>query len=211
MLLLIDNRDSFTYNLVQYFLELGAEVQVRRAPELDLQGVLDLNPSGVITGPGPGHPSQAELSLALARDLPRAIPLLGVCLGHQALALAYGAKIRRGIIPMHGRTSHLGHTGEGLFEGLPQGFAVGRYHSLVVDAEGLPEELLICATTSDGEIQALAHRDKPHFGIQFHPESILSECGHRLLWNFVLRTGEDVELPSVLESMGPQVSRLEAN
>ena len=191
MLLLVDNRDSFTYNLYQYFLELGQEVQVHRASDLDLARVLELGPQGVITGPGPGHPSQATLSQELALKLPDSIPLLGICLGHQALALALGAKIARGQQPMHGRASALSHTGEGLFEGLPDGFTVGRYHSLVVDVEDLPADLLICATTDDGAIQAIAHKSRQVFGVQFHPESILSEWGHALLWNFVRLTSPD--------------------
>lgn len=189
MLLLIDNRDSFTFNLYQYLRELGVEVVVQRASELTLERVLDQRPQAVITGPGPGHPREATLSLVLAREIPTSIPLLGVCLGHQAMALALGAEIEQLEVPWHGRTSRLQHAGEGLFRNLPQGFEVGRYHSLAVRRDRLPAHWKIEATSEDGAIQALAHRERPLYGVQFHPESILSSHGHTLLGNFVRTIG----------------------
>ncbi|MCA9002865.1 MAG: aminodeoxychorismate/anthranilate synthase component II [Planctomycetes bacterium] len=190
MLLLVDNRDSFPFNLAQYLSELGQEVLVKRASELTLPGVLELGPERVVTGPGPGHPSLATLSQELARELPIHVPLLGVCLGHQAMALAFGGRIRRCEQPWHGRVGMIEHDGRGLFEGLPSEVAMGRYHSLAVDDEDFPAELEVTARTSDGTIQALRHRTLPRAGVQFHPESILSECGHQLLRNFLeWRTG----------------------
>ncbi|MDF1837072.1 MAG: aminodeoxychorismate/anthranilate synthase component II [Planctomycetota bacterium] len=185
MLLLVDNRDSFTFNLAQYLSELGQEVLVKRASELTLAGVLEMGPESVVTGPGPGHPKDATLSQELALELPPGIPLLGVCLGHQALALAHGARIRRCDQPWHGRSGTILHDGTGLFRGLPEGVCMGRYHSLAVDGEGFPSELQITAQTSNGSIEALRHRELPRFGVQFHPESILSDHGHQLLRNFL--------------------------
>ncbi|MFT4649458.1 MAG: anthranilate synthase component 2 [Glaciecola sp.] len=185
VLLLVDNRDSFTFNLAQYLAELGQEVLVRRASELDLAAVLQMEPEFVVTGPGPGHPNQAWLSQQLALDLPAHVPLLGVCLGHQALALAYGAKIQRSEQPSHGRVGTIEHDAIGLFRGLPAKLSMGRYHSLVVDPDGLPQVLQVTARTPDGAIQAVQHRELPRYGVQFHPESILSEHGHALLRNFL--------------------------
>lgn len=188
VLLLIDNRDSFTYNLAQFFWELGVELNVQRAAELSYAQVAALAPAAIVTGPGPGHPRDAHLSLEVARRWPG--PLLGVCLGHQALACAAGAQIRRCETPWHGRTSALQHEGTGLFESLPQPLTIGRYHSLTVEESSLPPELRITARTEDGEVQALAHQERPHFGVQFHPESILSEAGHALLGNFLRLAGQ---------------------
>lgn len=185
VLLLVDNRDSFTFNLAQYLAELGQEVLVRRAQELNLAAVRAMNPDFVVTGPGPGHPKQAELSQQLALELPPQTPLLGICLGHQALAMAYGAQIRRGEEPWHGRVGEIQHGARGLFEGLPDPVSMGRYHSLVVDSNGLPDVLRITARSSDGAIQGLQHAELPRYGVQFHPESILSEHGHQLLRNFL--------------------------
>lgn len=189
VLLLVDNRDSFTFNLAQYLSELGQEVLVERASELSLAQVLELAPEFVVTGPGPGHPADALLSQELALSLPPQTPLLGVCLGHQALALAHGARIRRCEQPWHGRAGTIEHDGEGLFRGLPDRVSMGRYHSLAVDEQGFPGELEISARTPDGSIEAIRHPELPRFGVQFHPESILSDHGHQLLRNFLdLRT-----------------------
>ena len=211
MLLLVDNRDSFTYNLYQYLAELGLEVVVRRADELSLQKVVALNPAGVITGPGPGHPSQAHLSIELARCAPQRWPLLGVCLGHQAIALAYGGCVERCAYPWHGRASVVRHAGGELFQGCPAEFTVGRYHSLTVSADSLPDELQILAESHDRhaeltsnrsahagpEVQALRHREHPIFGVQFHPESILSDQGHTLLANFARLTRDAIHLRAI--------------
>jgi anthranilate synthase component 2 len=185
VLLLVDNRDSFTFNLAQYLSELGQEVCVRRASGLSFEEVLALGPEFVVTGPGPGHPNSAPLSQRLSRELPPNVPLLGVCLGHQALALAYGGQVRRCEQPWHGRRGQIEHDGQGLFRGLPRELSMGRYHSLAVDAAGFPDELEVTARTADGTIQALRHRLLPRLGVQFHPESILSEHGHQLLRNFL--------------------------
>ena len=183
MLLLVDNRDSFTYNLAQYFLELGQEVRVVRASQLDWRGVQELAPAAIVTGPGPGHPEDAQLSIELAQRWQG--PLLGVCLGHQAMALAAGAEIVRCGVPWHGRASAMQHDGTGLFAGLPNPLTIGRYHSLTVQAASLPDDLHVNARTPDGEVQAITHRGRAHFGVQFHPESILSEHGRALLRNFL--------------------------
>ncbi len=185
MLLLVDNRDSFTFNLAQYLAELGQEVIVERASDLDVGAVLQMGPEFVVTGPGPGHPKKATLSQELALQLPAVVPLLGVCLGHQALALAWGARIKRGDQPWHGRIGAMKHAGCGLFAGLPDPVNMGRYHSLEVDPQGLPPVLEVTAQTPGGSIQALRHRELPRYGVQFHPESILSTNGHQLLRNFL--------------------------
>lgn len=187
VLLLVDNRDSFTFNLAQYLAELGQEVVVRRASDLDVGAVLQMGPKFVVTGPGPGHPENASFSRELPLGLPSDVPLLGVCLGHQALAMAFGAKIKRGDQPWHGRIGEVQHGSSGLFAGLPNPVEMGRYHSLVVDPEDFPDVLEVTARTGDGAIQALRHRELPRYGVQFHPESILSEHGHHLLRNFLER------------------------
>ncbi len=182
MLLLVDNRDSFTYNLAQFFWELGVPLEVRRAAQLTYSELLDRNPQAIVTGPGPGHPLDAVLSLQISKAWQG--PLLGVCLGHQALACATGGRVRRCQIPWHGRASAVQHDGTGLFHGLPGALTIGRYHSLTVEEESLPGDWTVTARSADGEIQAMAHKTRPHFGVQFHPESILSEGGHTLLGNF---------------------------
>ncbi|MEZ5974994.1 MAG: aminodeoxychorismate/anthranilate synthase component II [Planctomycetota bacterium] len=185
MLLLVDNRDSFTFNLYQYLAEIGQDVVVKRAASLDLADVRALGPAAVVTGPGPGHPAEAHLSIALPRALPRRVPLLGVCLGHQALALAYGARIVQLDRPWHGHDATVQTRRSPLFQGLPRQFQIGQYHSLAVDPGSLPACLSVIGSTPDGTVQALRYRHKPQFGVQFHPESILSEGGHALLRNFV--------------------------
>jgi anthranilate synthase/aminodeoxychorismate synthase-like glutamine amidotransferase len=187
MILVVDNYDSFTWNLVQYIEELGREVDVRRNDELTLADFDELAPEAIVISPGPGTPHEAGLSIPLIRHAAGRLPILGVCLGHQAIAEAFGGRVVRAPAPMHGKTSRVEHTGRGVFAGLPNPLVVMRYHSLTVDPASLPAELLVEATGSGGggEIHALRHRDHPIFGVQFHPESILSEAGRELLSNFL--------------------------
>lgn len=183
MLLFIDNFDSFTYNLVQVFQKLEVEVKVVRNT-ITLQECFDLKPSHIVVGPGPGAPSEAGVSKLLIQHN-KTIPLLGVCLGHQALGEVFGAKVKRAKRPMHGMLSSIYHSGVGVFEGLPSPFEATRYHSLIVDE--LPACLEVTARTHDGEIMGIRHNTLPLEGVQFHPESILTEKGERLLENFFLR------------------------
>ncbi|MCC6472301.1 MAG: aminodeoxychorismate/anthranilate synthase component II [Burkholderiales bacterium] len=185
MLLMIDNYDSFTYNLVQYFGELGEEVRVVRNDEITPAGVAALAPARIVISPGPCAPAQAGISLAVIREFGARVPLLGVCLGHQALGEAYGARVVHARALMHGKTSPILHGGRGVFRGLPSPFTATRYHSLAVERASLPECLEVTAQTEDGEIMGLRHRSHPVQGVQFHPESILTEHGHRLLANFL--------------------------
>lgn len=188
VLLFIDNFDSFTYNLVQCFQMLGVEVQVIRAQTKSVQACLDLNPRYVVIGPGPGAPSQAILSKDLIAACAGHIPLLGICLGHQALAECYGGIVKRAQIPMHGKTSAITHLNQGLFQGLPQSFAATRYHSLIVEEISLPSCLEITAKAENGEIMGLRHQSWQQESVQFHPESILTEHGLILLKNFLDNT-----------------------
>jgi anthranilate synthase component 2 len=183
MFLLIDNYDSFTYNLWHYLGELGAEVLVRRNDALSVEQALALDPQGIIISPGPSDPDHAGICLELVRRAGR-IPLLGVCLGHQAIGQACGGKVVRAPVPMHGKVSAIRHDGSGIFAGLPNPFAATRYHSLIVERESLPTALTVTAET-DGLIMGLAHRERPLHGVQFHPESIASVGGHDLLRNFL--------------------------
>ena len=189
MLLIIDNYDSFTFNLVQYLQELGAEVRVERNDALDVAAIARLAPSHVVISPGPCTPDQAGVSLEVVRALGASTPILGVCLGHQAIGQAYGGHVVRAPSVMHGRTSPIRHQGTGVFIGLPSPFEATRYHSLVVDPRTLPDDLEITAWTDgpDGArvIMGLQHRRHPVHGVQFHPEAILSEHGHSLLRNFL--------------------------
>jgi len=185
MLLLIDNYDSFTYNLAHYFGELGAEVDVRRNDALTAAAAVKLEPSHIVLSPGPCTPNEAGICLDLIKAAAAAkIPLLGVCLGHQAVGQAFGGKIVRAT-PMHGKISKIKHNGESVFKGLPSPFTATRYHSLIVAKDGLPQELAITAETEDGIIMGLAHKSLPVHGVQFHPESIATEHGHALLKNFL--------------------------
>lgn len=181
----IDNYDSFTYNLVQAVAGQGARVSVRRNDAVDATDVLDLGPTHLIVSPGPGRPEDAGISMDIVIAAAGRVPVLGVCLGHQALAAAYGARVQRAVALMHGTSSRVYHDGRGLFEGLPNPFTAGRYHSLSVDEKTLPAELTISAYTSDGEIMGLRHRELCLEGVQFHPESILTPEGDRLLRNFL--------------------------
>jgi anthranilate synthase/aminodeoxychorismate synthase-like glutamine amidotransferase len=185
MILVIDNYDSFTYNLVQYLGELGARLEVVRNDVLDLPAVIAMNPERVVVSPGPGNPDQAGLSLEVIRRLGPTVPLLGVCLGHQAIGQAFGATIVRAKTQMHGKTSAIRHDGRGVFAGLSNPLVATRYHSLAVLRETVPDDLEITATTEDGEIMGLRHRRYPVEGVQFHPESILTVEGKQLLKNFL--------------------------
>ena len=186
MILVLDNYDSFTFNLVQALQSLGAEVEVQRNDELSVEDVRALAPEAVVLSPGPCTPSEAGISVPLIRALSGSVPILGVCLGHQSIGAAFGGVVRRATRVVHGKTSPVSHEGTGLFTGLPRPFPVGRYHSLVVDRPTLPDVLQVTAvSTDDGEIMALRHRTHPTVGVQFHPESVLTPDGPILLRNFL--------------------------
>lgn len=184
-LLVIDNYDSFTYNLVQYFEILGCSVAVRRNDEITVEDVERSKPSAVVISPGPCSPKEAGISVDVIRRFYNEIPILGVCLGHQAIGYAFGAKIVRAKNLMHGKTSIIYHTSEGIFKGIKNPFVAVRYHSLVIDRESFPSVLKITAESDDGEIMGIEHREYPVFGVQFHPESVLSEAGMDILRNFL--------------------------
>jgi len=190
-LLLVDNYDSFTFNLVQYLGELGAAVEVHRNDQIDVDGIRARHPDGVVLSPGPCTPDQAGVTLPAIRALAGEVPILGVCLGHQAIGQAFGGRVVRNARIVHGKASPVRHRGRGLFAGLPSPFAAGRYHSLVVDRGTLPRELSITAWTEEGEIMGLRHRRLPVEGVQFHPESILTDGGKRLLANWLARLGPE--------------------
>ena len=181
-LAMIDNYDSFTYNLVQYLAELGAKPVVFRNDAVGVEALRDFD--ALVVSPGPGTPAEAGISVEAIRELTGAMPVLGVCLGHQALAEAFGGKVVRHQ-PVHGKTSLVRHDGAGPFDGLPDGFEATRYHSLAVEERSLPAELEVCARTDDGVVMGLRHREQPTFGVQFHPESVLTGEGKRLLRNFL--------------------------
>lgn len=185
MLLLIDNYDSFTYNLYQYLAELGAEIEVRRNDQITLAEIEAMQPRHIVISPGPCTPNEAGLSCQIITTFGSRIPTLGVCLGHQAIGQAYGGNIVRAPEPMHGKTTLMYHQGQGVFSNLPQPFAANRYHSLIVERATLPNELEITAETADGLIMGLRHRSYPVEGVQFHPESILTPAGKDLLRNFL--------------------------
>lgn len=187
MLLMIDNYDSFTYNLVQYFGELGQDVHVVRNDALTVEQALALKPAAICVSPGPCSPSQAGISIDLIKAAAGKVPLLGVCLGHQAIGEAFGGKVVRAKTIMHGKTSPVRHTNVGVFEGLPNPLTCIRYHSLAIERESLPDCLEVTAETADGEIMGVRHKTLNVEGVQFHPESILSDRGHDLLRNFLRR------------------------
>ena len=185
MILVVDNYDSFTWNLVHYLAELGAETRVVRNDELTPDEAWALKPEAVLLSPGPCSPNEAGICLGLLASAPEAMPIFGVCLGHQAMGQAFGGEVIRAKALMHGKTSPIEHEGKGVFGGLPSPFTATRYHSLAVKRETLPEALEITAWTADGEIMGLSHRTRPIHGVQFHPESIATEHGHDLLANFL--------------------------
>ena len=187
MLLMIDNYDSFTYNIVQYFGELGEDVRVYRNDEITIAEIEALNPDRICISPGPKAPAQAGISVEVLKHFAGKKPILGVCLGHQAIGEAFGGKVIRAKQVMHGKTSLIAHTGVGVFKGLPSPFTVIRYHSLAIERASLPSCLEVTAWTDDGEIMGVRHREYDIEGVQFHPESILSEHGHALLKNFLER------------------------
>jgi anthranilate synthase component 2 len=188
MILVIDNYDSFTYNLVHYLNELGAATQVARNDALKVAEALRLNADAVVLSPGPCTPNEAGICLDFIAAAPPTLPILGVCLGHQAIGQAFGGKVVSAKTLMHGKTSPIRHRGAGLFAGLADGFIATRYHSLAVERDSLPADLVITAWTEDGEIMGFSHRDRPVHGVQFHPESIATEGGHALLENFLALT-----------------------
>ena len=192
MLVMIDNFDSFTYNLFQYLMQLGAEVRVTRNNSLTVAELEELNPRGLIISPGPGRPEDAGITVAAIRHFSGRIPILGVCLGHQAIALAFGAKIASAGRLMHGKTSSITADGRSLFQGIQSPFQAMRYHSLAVAREGFPESLEVSAESEDGEIMGLRHRGHPTEGLQFHPESIMTTVGKRLLRNFLKITHQPI-------------------
>jgi anthranilate synthase/aminodeoxychorismate synthase-like glutamine amidotransferase len=188
-ILLVDNYDSFTFNVVQYLGELGAHVTVYRNDEIDVAGIRAFKPDGLVLSPGPCTPDEAGVTLTAIHALAGELPILGVCLGHQAIGQAFGGKVIRNSRIVHGKSSPVHHSGVGLFVGLPNPFTAGRYHSLVVERESLPEVLEVTAWTAEGEIMGLRHRTQDVEGVQFHPESILTEAGKPLLGNWLARLG----------------------
>jgi anthranilate synthase component 2 len=188
MLLMLDNYDSFTYNLVQYLGELGQDVRVFRNDEITVQEVAELKPRHIVISPGPCTPNEAGISVPLIHEFAGKVPILGVCLGHQSIGQAFGGKIVHAKQLMHGKTSSVSHSDIGVFKGLPNPFTATRYHSLVIERETCPDCLEITAWTDDGEIMGVRHKTLPVEGVQFHPESILTEHGHELLRNFLENT-----------------------
>ncbi|HZS83738.1 MAG TPA: aminodeoxychorismate/anthranilate synthase component II [Stellaceae bacterium] len=184
MFLLIDNYDSFTYNLWHYLGELGAEVMVKRNDVISVEEALALRPQGIVISPGPSDPDRAGICLDLVARA-GAVPILGVCLGHQAIGQVFGGRVIRAPVPMHGKVSRIRHAGTGLFAGLPDPFEATRYHSLIVERRSLPNTLAVTAESEDGLVMGVEHHERPVYGVQFHPESIASEGGHRLLGNFL--------------------------
>ena len=189
MFLLIDNYDSFTYNLWHFLGQLGAEVKVVRNDKASVKEVLALNPAGIIISPGPCDPDKAGICLDLITSAPAPTPIFGVCLGHQCIGQAFGAKIIKSHIPMHGKISEIKHNNNNIFEGIDQDFLATRYHSLVVDKQSLPESLIVTAETKDGLIMGFNHIERPIFGVQFHPESIATDFGYKILANFLRIAG----------------------
>jgi para-aminobenzoate synthetase component II len=185
MILILDNYDSFVFNLARSFCELGQTVRVARPDGLDLAGIRHMQPDAIVLSPGPCAPAQADLSLAVVRHLAGQVPILGVCLGHQCIGAAFGGRIERAQRPLHGQASAVFHEGAGLFDGLPNGFMAGRYHSLIVADLPASAPLRVTARSAEGEIMALAHTAWPVMGVQFHPESILTDYGHAVLENFL--------------------------
>ncbi|MDP8917117.1 MAG: aminodeoxychorismate/anthranilate synthase component II [Pseudomonadota bacterium] len=195
--MVIDNYDSFTWNLVHYLAELGADARVVRNDDLTAEEAIQLRPEAVLLSPGPCAPDQAGVCLELLRKAPPELPILGVCLGHQAIGQAFGGEVVRAKAVLHGKTSPIRHDGSGVFSGLPDGFTATRYHSLAVNRANLPDSLRVTAWTEDGEIMGLSHGERPVHGVQFHPESIATEAGHDLLRNFLDLAGVGRRAPAV--------------
>ena len=195
MYLMIDNYDSFVYNLKAYFQELGRDILVRRSDEITLADIQAMQPQGIILSPGPKRPWDAQLCVDTVKHFGGKIPLLGVCLGHQVLGHCAGATVEKGVRPMHGKVTRVHHNGTGLFAGLPREFDVTRYHSLVVRQETLPEDYQVDCVSEDGAVMGLSHRTLPLFGVQFHPEAVLTQYGHELLENFC-RLAEEGGVPA---------------
>ena len=189
MIIVIDNYDSFTYNLVQFSGELGAEPLVYRNDAVSVTEIEDRQPKGIIISPGPGRPEDAGISVDVVRAYSGKLPILGVCLGHQSIGVAFGAQVGR-THPLHGKASQVEHDGSPLFRGLDNPFRAGRYHSLIVEMENMPEVLQVTARTADGIIMGLRHEEHPTYGVQFHPESVLTFAGKQLLGNFLMECGE---------------------
>ena len=214
MFILIDNYDSFTWNLWHFLSDLGAEVEIRRNDSCSADDILAAAPQGIIVSPGPGTPADAGMSIDLVRKAKNVTPLLGVCLGHQALAVAFGGSIKRVDPPVHGKLSfiersHSNAVSSDIFANCPEGFPVTRYHSLVVEDEGLPSELTVTARTSAGAIMGLSHVDAELHGVQFHPESIASVAGYRILANFLTLCGHDVPGTDGIAALESQTLRLD--
>lgn len=195
MYLMIDNYDSFVYNLKAYFQELGRDILVRRSDEITLEDIQAMQPQGIILSPGPKRPWDAQLCVDTVKRFGGKVPLLGVCLGHQVLGHCAGATVEKGVRPMHGKVTRVHHNGTGLFAGLPREFDVTRYHSLVVRQETLPEDYQVDCVAEDGAVMGLSHRTLPLFGVQFHPEAVLTQYGHELLENFC-RLAEEGGVPA---------------
>lgn len=202
MILVIDNYDSFTYNLVQYLGELGASVEVRRNDEIAVREVAEMQPEAVLLSPGPGTPDDAGVTLEVIAAYAGKIPMLGVCLGHQSIAQAFGANVVRAERLMHGRTSPVQHSGGGVFAGLPQSFTATRYHSLIVERRSIGPEFELTAWTAEGEVMGLRHKHMALEGVQFHPESFLTEHGHQMMQNFLSGIGEDESDRYAIEGNG---------
>jgi anthranilate synthase/aminodeoxychorismate synthase-like glutamine amidotransferase len=209
MILLIDNYDSFVHNLARYFERLGEMTHVVRNDAIDTAGVRRLAPDSIVLSPGPCAPAQAGISLELVRDLHREVPILGVCLGHQTIAAALGGQVVRAKEPVHGRASDVYHSASGIFAGLPNPLRASRYHSLVVDEQTLPGELEVTARTADGVVMAIAHRERCVIGVQFHPESILTDHGYELLAGFLRAAGLSIpgDRPSIADERSEPTSR----
>ncbi len=205
MILLIDNYDSFVYNLARYLVELGCETHVVRNDAMTVAQIKNLNPQAIIISPGPCTPLEAGISIDLIREASDTIPLLGVCLGHQAIAAALGGKVIRASEPVHGRTSMINHSGRELFAGIPSPLRVARYHSLIVEEASLPPELIITARTFDGVVMGLRHQSRPLYGVQFHPESVLTQFGRPLLANFLQIAKVDFQASSLVDWSEPTV------
>lgn len=185
MLLIIDNYDSFTYNLVRYFKELNEEVVIYRNDKISIEEIKELKIDGIVISPGPKSPKEAGISLDIIENFKGDIPILGICLGHQSIGYSFGGEIVKGMEPVHGKISYVKHNSEGMFKGIKNPLRVTRYHSLIIDKESLPNELQVVAETEDNIIMAVRHKEYPIFGVQFHPEAEMTEEGHKLLNNFI--------------------------